>query len=80
MGLSEKIGKPFLRLITSDGISKPKSSQAFDFALRLANALEIDINEICSAGPFSGVITEEKIYSALPDGLNGALDSSRIKI
>lgn len=51
----------------------------FDFALRLANALEIDVNEICSASPFSGAITEEEIYPTLPDGLNGALDSSRIK-
>ena len=48
----------------------------FDFALRLANALEIDVNEICSASPFSGAITEEEIYPTLPDGLNGALDSS----
>ena len=51
----------------------------FDFALRLANALDIDVNEICSASPFSGAITEEEIYPTLPDGLNGALDSSRIK-
>ena len=34
----------------------------FDFALRLANALEIDVNEICSASPFSGAITEEEIH------------------
>ena len=25
----------------------------FDFALRLANALDIDVNEICSTSPFS---------------------------
>lgn len=37
------------------------------------------MNEICSASPFSGAITEEEIYPTLPDGLNGALDSSRIK-
>ena len=41
--------------------------------------MEIDVNEICSASPFSGAITEEEIYPTLPDGLNGALDSSRIK-
>ncbi|MFR7902434.1 hypothetical protein [Eshraghiella crossota] len=34
----------------------------FDFALRLANEFEIDVNEICSASPFSGAITEEEIY------------------
>lgn len=38
-----------------------------------------DVNEICSASPFSGAITEEEIYPTLPSGLNGALDSSRVK-
>ena len=38
-----------------------------------------DVNEICSASPFSGAITEEEIYPTLPDGLNGALDASRVK-
>ena len=37
------------------------------------------MNEICSASPFSGAITEEEIYPTLPSGLNGALDSSRVK-
>ena len=51
----------------------------FDFALRLANELEIDVNDICSASPFSGAITEEEIYPTLPNGLNGALDGNRVK-
>ncbi len=34
----------------------------FDFALRLANELEIDVNRICAISPFSGTITEEEIY------------------
>ena len=59
-------------------IIQKDSNIRFDFALRLANALEIDVNEICSASPFFGAITEE-IYPALPDGLNGALDASRVK-
>ena len=50
----------------------------FDFALRLANEFEIDVNEICSASPFSGAITEEEIYP-LPNRLNGALDGNRVK-
>ena len=45
----------------------------------LANELDIDVNEICSASPFSGSIKEEEIYPTLPDGLNGALDASRVK-
>ena len=47
--------------------------------LRLANELQIDVNEICSASPFSDTIKEEEIYPTLPDGLNGALDASRVK-
>ena len=48
-------------------------------SLRLANELQIDVNEICSASPFSDTIKEEEIYPTLPDGLNGALDASRVK-
>ena len=55
------------------------SNIRFDFALRLANELQIDVNEICSASPFSDTIKEEEIYPTLPDGLNGALDASRVK-
>lgn len=60
-------------------IIQKDSNIRFDFALRLANALDIDVNEICSASPFSGAITEEEIYPTLPSDLNGALDSSRVK-
>ena len=43
-------------------IIQKDSNIRFDFALRLANALDIDVNEICSASPFSGAITVEEIY------------------
>lgn len=49
------------------------------FGLRLANALEIDVNEICSASPFSGDMSVADVYPALPSGLNEALDTTRIK-
>ena len=42
-------------------IIQKDSNIRFDFALRLANELEIDVNEICAASPFSGTITEEEI-------------------
>ena len=58
-------------------IIQKDSNIRFDFALRLANELEIDVNEICA---FSGAITEEEIYPTLPDGLNGALDGNRVKV
>ena len=61
-------------------IIQKDSNIRFDFALRLANELEIDVNEICAASPFSGVITEEEIYPTLPNGLNGALDGNRVKV
>lgn len=60
-------------------IIQKDSNIRFDFALRLANELEIDVNEICSAVPFSGELKEKEIYPTLPNGLNGALDSSRVK-
>lgn len=61
-------------------IIQKDSNIRFDFALRLANALDIDVNEICTASPFSGSILEEEIYPTLPSGLNGALDSSRVRV
>ena len=60
-------------------IIQKDSNIRFDFALRLANELQIDVNEICSASPFSDTIKEEEIYPTLPDGLNVALDASRVK-
>lgn len=66
-------------LLSFYSIIQKDSNIRFDFALRLANELEIDVNEICSASPFSGAITEEEIYPTLPNGLNGALDGNRVK-
>ena len=37
-------------------IIQKDSNIRFDFALRLANELQIDVNEICSASPFSCTI------------------------
>ncbi len=51
----------------------------YDFGLRLANALEIDVDEICSSSPFSKDISTKDFYPELPSGLNEALDASRIK-
>jgi transcriptional regulator with XRE-family HTH domain len=42
-------------------IIQKDSNIRFDFALRLANELQIDVNEICSASPFSGTIKEEDL-------------------
>ena len=50
----------------------------FDYALRLANELDVDVNELCSASPFSGDISEEEIYPTVKDS-KGLLDASRVK-
>lgn len=50
----------------------------FDWALRIANELDIDVHEICSATPFSGEVTEDEIYPTLKDS-KGLLDNSRVK-
>lgn len=60
-------------------IIQKDSNIRFDFALRLANVLETDVNEICSASPFSSDITEEEIFPTLPDGSDGALDENQVK-
>ena len=60
-------------------IIQKDSNIRFDIALRLANELEIDVNEIYATSPLSVAITEEEIYPILPDGLNGSLDENRVK-
>ena len=60
-------------------IIQKDSNIRLDFALKLANELEIDVNEICSLVPFSGELKEDEIYPELPSNLKGALDSSRVK-
>ena len=51
-------------------IIQKDSNIRFDFALRLANELEIDVNAICSVSLFFGSITEEELNPTLPNGLN----------
>lgn len=51
----------------------------FDYALRIANELDIDVNEICAASPFSGALKEDEIYPTIPNDIYGLLDESRVK-
>ena len=41
-------------------IIQKDSNIRFDFAFRLANALEIDVNEICTASPFRESLQKKK--------------------
>lgn len=55
------------------------SNIRFDNALRIANVLNIEPEEICSASPFSGDLKEEEIYPTINDKL-GILDNNRVKV
>jgi transcriptional regulator with XRE-family HTH domain len=59
-------------------IIQKETNIRFDYALRIANELEIDVNEICSAIPFSGELKEDEIYMTFHDKKD-MLDSSRVK-
>ncbi len=55
------------------------SNLRFDYALRIANELEIDVKEICEASPFSGTLKESEIYPTIPNDVYGLLDENRVK-
>ena len=55
----------FINASTLYAIIQKDSNIRFDWALRIANELDIDVHEICSATPFSGEVTEDEIYPTL---------------
>lgn len=59
-------------------IIQKDSNIRFDFALRLADELGIEVNEICSAVPFSGDLKEDEIYFTIHDSL-GILNDNRVR-
>jgi len=59
-------------------IIQKDSNLRFDWALRIANILEIEVDEICEANPFSGRISVDEIYPTLGE-FNGRLDASRVR-
>ncbi len=59
-------------------IIQKDSNLRFDWALRIANILEIEVDEICEANPFSGKISVDEIYPTLGE-FNGRLDASRVR-
>lgn len=60
-------------------IIQKDSNLRFDYALRIANILEIEVDEICEANPFSGKLTVDEIFPTLGE-FNGLLDSNRVKL
>ena len=61
-------------------IIQKDSNIRFDFALRLANELQIDVNEICSASPFSGTIKEEEFYQLDDEARQEVVETIRLKL
>lgn len=59
-------------------IIQKDSNIRYDFALRIAQELDIEANDICHASPFSGELKEDEIYPSVHDSL-GILDQSRVK-
>lgn len=54
----------------------------YDFALRIANALDVEVSEICSDNDMKNEDWSDEnkiILPELPKGLNGILDGNRIK-
>ena len=67
-----------LKASTLYTIIQKDSHIRFDYGLRIANELGVDVNEVCSAKPFSGEIKEDEIYTTIKDSA-GLLDASRVK-
>jgi DNA-binding Xre family transcriptional regulator len=60
-------------------VIKKDGNLRFDFALRMANELDINVKEICSAVPFDDKDSDNDFIPGIPDGLNDAFDKDRIK-
>ena len=60
-------------------IIKRDSKIRYDFALRIANELDIDVNEICEHNPFNADSEGAATLPAMPEGFNSLLDDQRVK-
>ena len=58
-------------------IVKKDGNLRYDWALRIANVLDIEPEEICANSPFSGALTKEDVYPTVKDP-KGRLDNLRI--
>lgn len=67
-----------LKASTLYSIIQKDTNIRFDYGLRIANELGVDVNEVCSASPFSGELKEDEIYMTVKDH-TGLLDKSRVK-
>lgn len=68
-----------IRPTTLYSIIQKDSNIRLEYAMLLANALNIDVNEICSNSPLSGNMMPLDEILELPSDFNEKLDSNRIK-
>ncbi len=62
-----------LKTTTLYSIIQKDSKIKFDYGLRIANVLNLHVNDICSGSPFSGDLTEDevdKVISSEPGDMN----------
>ena len=60
-------------------IVKNDTNIRYDFALRIANELKIDVDEICSNNPFSKKSDDDEVFPPMPDEFGALLDANRVK-
>ena len=60
-------------------IVKNDTQIRYDFALRIANELKIEVDEICSNNPFSNKIDDDEVFPPMPDEFGALLDANRVK-
>ena len=60
-------------------IVKNDTNIRYDFALRIANELKIDVDEICSNNPFSNKSDDDEVFPPMPDEFGALLDANRVK-
>ena len=61
-------------------IVKRDSYIRYDFALRIANVLDIDVNDICEDNPYKEMeVGDKDTLPAFPNQLNNILDNNRLK-
>ena len=60
-------------------IVKNDTNIRYDFALRIANELKIDVDEICSNNPFSNKSDDDEVVPPMPDEFGALLDANRVK-
>ncbi|MCR5418570.1 MAG: helix-turn-helix domain-containing protein [Lachnospiraceae bacterium] len=79
MSVRELARKTGINRTTLYYIVKNDTRIRYDFALRIANELEINVKEICDNIPFSDKMDENEVFPGIPSAFGGVLDGNRVK-